>query len=357
MNAQTLIPDATADLVRKPVRKNSYFEVLFGISATWYIAGAYLDAWAHNNIPQLETFWTPWHGVLYSGVMATFLVIAGTMLFNRRMGAATWYEAVPFGYVPAILGAVGMLVGGVGDAIWHTLFGIEKNIDGTLSPTHIWMIICTCLIALGPLRSLYHRDFMIKSWSANLRLAYTVVLFYAMLMLVTQETHPFDLYELPLRASNGMDYLQLLAIVGMVLQTCLLSGLALYLARRWQLRFGLFTIVLTIVGIALAQMRQFEIGIPVSLVAGLAIDAAYLLIKPRLTEPLTMRAFAVCAALPLPAFYLLGVRLAYGPLVWSIHLIIGSVVVCGIFGWLLSYVMVPGQIQQGSPQVPESPQA
>lgn len=40
---------------------------------------------------------------------------------------------------------------------------------------------------------------------------------------------------------------------------------------------------------------------------------------------------------------LLGLRLFYGPLAWSIHMITGSVVAYGMFAWLLSYVMVPAR--------------
>src|SRR5262245_28799356 len=36
-------------------------------TAAWLVAGAYLDAWAHTNRSNLETFFTPWHAVLYSG--------------------------------------------------------------------------------------------------------------------------------------------------------------------------------------------------------------------------------------------------------------------------------------------------
>jgi len=35
----------------------------------WVVAGIALDAWAHQTA-RLETFFTPWHGVLYSGFVA-----------------------------------------------------------------------------------------------------------------------------------------------------------------------------------------------------------------------------------------------------------------------------------------------
>src|SRR3546814_17493311 len=43
--------------------------VAFGI---WMVVGLFLDGWAHdNNKP--ESFFTPWHGVLYSGFAAATL--------------------------------------------------------------------------------------------------------------------------------------------------------------------------------------------------------------------------------------------------------------------------------------------
>lgn len=39
--------------------------------ATWLIGGVFVDGWAHNNLAKLETFFTPWHALLYSGFAAT----------------------------------------------------------------------------------------------------------------------------------------------------------------------------------------------------------------------------------------------------------------------------------------------
>lgn len=64
----------------------------------WLVGGFLLDVWAHHNLPStLETFFTPWHGVLYSGFLAVaaFLVgsfvrglVRGTLL-GRRCRSAT----------------------------------------------------------------------------------------------------------------------------------------------------------------------------------------------------------------------------------------------------------------------------
>ncbi len=39
------------------------------------MGGAFLDNWAHAHIATLDTFFTPWHGVLYSGYAACAAVL------------------------------------------------------------------------------------------------------------------------------------------------------------------------------------------------------------------------------------------------------------------------------------------
>lgn len=321
------------------------FDLVYGVTTTAFITGMFLDSWAHENVPHLETFWTPWHAVLYSGIFASLALLAGTMVLNRRRGAPSWREAIPFGYAPAVVGALGMIVASAGDATWHTFFGIEKNVDALFSPTHLLIIICSSLMALGPLRAMYHRRVEPVSLGEHVRLAYALMLFYALLMVVAQGTHPFVIFKLPLTAHTGQDNEQLLAAASFVLQASILAGCALAVLRRWTLRFGFFTFVLTIVGVALAQLHNFQVGIPISLGAGLAIDSAYVLLKPNPARPTSLRLFSALASAALPAFYLLGLRIADGPLAWTIHMLIGSVIMCAIFGWLLSYLVVPSQME------------
>jgi hypothetical protein len=39
----------------------------------WFVGGLFLDGWAHHYIPELESFFSPWHAVFYMG----FLAVAG----------------------------------------------------------------------------------------------------------------------------------------------------------------------------------------------------------------------------------------------------------------------------------------
>ena len=56
---------------------------MFGI---WLILGLFTDGWAHLNLPGLETFFTPWHGVLYSGFVAGALWLGVLARRGRRLG-------------------------------------------------------------------------------------------------------------------------------------------------------------------------------------------------------------------------------------------------------------------------------
>lgn len=317
------------------------FDAVFLLVAGCFVTGTYLDSWAHNNIPALETFFTPWHGVLYAGVFLTAIVLAVVIVINRVRGA-TWQEAVPAGYGLSVLGAYGMLVVGVGDGFWHTIFGVEKNVDAIFSPTHLAGMICSNLMVAGLYRSLYLRLPQRRIALADqIWLILAITLFFAMIANDTQPTSPFiTLY--PVVAPTGEDLAQLLAVTSFVIQATIFTGLALYSIRRWQVPFGFFTVPLTVVGIVLSLMKQHYIVILASLLAGLIIDICYVLLRPSLERPWQLRTFAIFASATLYLVYMIVLEIAYG-LVWSIHMTVGSIFVTCVLGWLLSYLALPGK--------------
>ena len=60
------MPDATAR--PRASYRDDLVTIVLGL---WFVVGLLLDAWAHNNLRGLESFFTPWHGVFYSGFAAT----------------------------------------------------------------------------------------------------------------------------------------------------------------------------------------------------------------------------------------------------------------------------------------------
>jgi len=113
------------------------------------VAGVYLDGWAHLHQPGLETFFTPWHAVLYSafGLVAAFIItVAGRGGWSIRSPRAGF----PVGYGQAAAGVVVFSLGGVGDLVWHQVFGVEVGLDALLSPTHLVLLIGASLMISSP---------------------------------------------------------------------------------------------------------------------------------------------------------------------------------------------------------------
>ncbi|MFI0608138.1 MAG: TolB family protein [Anaerolineae bacterium] len=167
------------------------FDALMALLGLWFVVGMFVDAWAHHHtLP--ETFWTPWHGLLYSGFLALAVALLLGLQRGRRAGR-TWREALPRGYLPGLAGAAVFALGGVGDAVWHTLFGIEANVDAIFSPSHLTLSIGAMLLLAGPLRSAWRRAGSLRdagwgrAWPATLSIAYSLLLIHFFI----QFAHPY----------------------------------------------------------------------------------------------------------------------------------------------------------------------
>ena len=125
--------------------------VLFGL---WMTVGLFLDGYFHQNLDTAgESFLTPWHGVFYAGFAASALWLAA-MSRRRAPAEVDWrLSALPPGYEGARVGLVLFALGGVGDAVWHIAFGVERGIDALLSPTHLLLFAGLVLILTSPLRA------------------------------------------------------------------------------------------------------------------------------------------------------------------------------------------------------------
>lgn len=61
------------------------FDWIITVLSAWMIGGLHLDAWAHHQF-DVETFFTPWHGVLYSGFLALAAVLVAMFVLSLRQG-------------------------------------------------------------------------------------------------------------------------------------------------------------------------------------------------------------------------------------------------------------------------------
>ena len=317
------------------------FDWLMLLSCAWLLGGGYLDAWAHNHI-RLETFFTPWHAVLYSGLLVVLILHVGAWVRNHLRGYA-WRYAIPAGYELSLLGIVGFALGGVGDLIWHSLFGIELNIDGALSPTHLILATCIGLIVAGPFRAAWKRTDISPSdrprFVSLLPMILSLALTYSSVTLIGQIAHPF-VFLWPSSTRQDPFSSQALAVVSIILQAIILMGFALIMLRRWQLPFGTFTVVLTLNMFMLSFMQDHYLFIAVSAVTGVLTDVLLWWFKPSVQQPQALRLFAFIVPSLWYLLYFLTLISTTG-ITWTVHLWLCSTVVAGIAGWLLSYLLVP----------------
>src|SRR2546425_6132358 len=139
---------AATTLGRSRVATDSALHWLTIAASTWLLFGLFWDGWAHGyGLP--DSFWTIWHAAFYSGYLAVAAVVGGAIAMR--------HGAIPAGYGWATVGVVVFGIGGVFDAIWHTLFGIEASTEALISPSHLVLAAGIVLMVSGPLRAAWLR--------------------------------------------------------------------------------------------------------------------------------------------------------------------------------------------------------
>src|SRR3954469_14528817 len=122
--------------------------------SAWFLAGLTLDAWAHSNLTNLETFFTPWHAVFYSGFTATAVWVV-VMVWRNVSQAGSGIGAVPVGYGWTLAALAVFGISGVADGVWHTVWGIETTINILFSPSHLGLGASMVIIVTSPLRAMW----------------------------------------------------------------------------------------------------------------------------------------------------------------------------------------------------------
>ncbi|HEX5695956.1 MAG TPA: hypothetical protein VFZ15_06190, partial [Acidimicrobiia bacterium] len=130
----------------------SRLDVVMSILSVLLVGGFFIDLWAHSHGRVDESFFTPWHGMLYAAAGLFGGVLLALALRSRSDGKP-FREWLPPGYHLSLLGSGLFLAAGLGDLVWHETFGIEENVDALLSPTHLLLAASGILMVFGPVRS------------------------------------------------------------------------------------------------------------------------------------------------------------------------------------------------------------
>ena len=159
--------------------------------SVWLVGGFYIDIWAHAHGRVDDTFFTPWHALLYSGA-ASFGVVLGAAAILGRPRSVPIRDTLAPPYRLALLGSVLFAVGGLIDLAWHTLFGFEVDVEALLSPSHLLLATSGLLMVGGPIRAAAAR---LKggapvSWRTAGPLAIPLAMALAILVAFTQYANP-----------------------------------------------------------------------------------------------------------------------------------------------------------------------
>jgi hypothetical protein len=273
----------------------------------------------------------------YTAFLFIALTLVSVTYYNRRQGAS-WVKAVPDGYRLGVLGVFTFGFGGFGDYIWHSLFGFEVGVEALTSPTHLLLAAGAVLFVSSPLRATWYdkRDSRGKELVPAIVSATLTIL---VLFLFTLYLNPLT-YPVP--AEAGAESARSLGIAQILIFAAILTGSSLMLVRRFTLPPGAFTFIFGVTSVAVTFPElDFEF-VPAVIIAGVFADALYRLTRPSLDRVGAFRLFA--ALVPLVAFSLYYVTISVVSTIsisWTIHVWAGSVVLAGVTGLLLSYLMVP----------------
>ncbi len=324
------------------------FDLVMGLLSIVYVSGVYLDGWAHAHGLVDRTFFTPWHAILYTGYLVNAIVLVATLVFNHAHGFA-WQYAMPAGYEFSLLGVPLFALAGIGDLLWHTLFGFEVNLETVLSPTHLLLALGGILIMGGPLRAALRRptipvqgnftSTLLHRWKTLLPMLLSLTSILSVFTFFTEFAHPF------VTAGTVITFYsveQALGIASILLQTGLLMGISFLLIRRWQLPLGTLTLIFTLNGSLMSVLADQYRLIPVMLLAGIVADLFLWLLKPAVTRPVALRLFAFLVPLVLYLCYFLTLVLTDTVMFnWSTDLWLGASVMAGMVSLVLSYLLVP----------------
>lgn len=316
---------------------------------TWVLAGVAVDGWAHTNLGGLETFFTPWHALFYSGFSATATWIAWSTV-RRRAPGRTLVQSIPLGYELGVVGLVLFGIGGVGDMIWHVVFGIEVDIDALLSPSHLLLYAGVFLIVTSPFRA---------AWRCNDPAAHTSVKAFSPVLLSASLASGFTafmllylspVFQTDMAADQGFGpdagYMNFLSqrggVAAFLVSSVIVMAPLLLMLRRWRLPFGSCAFLFGLVAAVIQGINAFTkpelIGAAVA--GGLLADVASAALKPSTDKPNALRAFAALAPVALWGTYTATLAVTDG-IVWAPELWAGSIMWTGLVGLGLSLLILP----------------
>jgi hypothetical protein len=293
----------------------------------WFLAGLYLDGWAHNHGKVDDTFFTPWHAVFYSGFLAVSAVLA-IFAMSASIRGQLWQRDLPVAYRSAIVAAPLFAMGGLADLWWHETFGFEAGIEILISPPHLLLASSMFVICAAPARTwMAYRNHNPIPVILSVLAAWSVVVF------MLQYNHPYGIIW-PERSVIGQTGV-LVGLVSLCLHALLTTGVVLWMHDR-QLPRGSITTVLVINALMIALMAdEYRFGWT-ALIAGIGIEIVQYITRNR-PHASQIRALTIATPILLCTAYF-GVIAATTTLIWPISLCISTILTATFCAYSLTFI-------------------
>jgi hypothetical protein len=131
-----------------------------------------------------------------------------------------------------------------------------------------------------------------------------------------------------------------IGIAAFLLQSAIMMGVVLCAVRRWTLPVGSLALMFGLNAAFMSLMHDQYRLIPGAVLAGLGADILSRYLKPSVARPASLRAFALAVPMLYYSLYY-GTLTVTSGLEWTVHVWTGSIVLSGIVGLLLSYLLIP----------------
>jgi hypothetical protein len=331
------------------------FEWTVVLLSCLFAAAGYFDAWSYVNTTSGKSLLEPWQDfALHLSWFVLTAYLVGVIAVNVRRGLPI-ARSLPAGYGWSFVGCIGFSAMVLLDRWAQLALGSETGLSALLSPARVGEIIAGALMVTGPLRAAWRR----QDEQAGLAAIVAAALLLSTITFVTQFAHPFrDPWAAGTQpTAEAIAWVaEDLGVASLVLQGVAFAATFLLLIRRFQIRFGSFTLICLINGVLVAPLKGHWDMLLVAALTGLAADATYVWLKPGAANPARLRIFAFVVPATFAAAFFLVIAFAQGTW-WPSHVWSGAILVTGLGGLLISYLAYTpgGRQRRAEPASPPRP--
>ncbi len=343
-------------------------DTLMGILTLILVAGLFIDGWAHNHGEVDDSFFTPYHAVMYSSYALFGIVLLGLHRKNINQGYA-FLKALPQGYMISLIGVFIFGGGGLFDLFWHEAFGIEDGIEALYSPSHLLLAIGYSTVIAGVIQSAWLRRETMQGWRGLWWLLLAASCLISVFTFFTQHMTFVSEAENMLQRPFDADVLTQAVMASYIVSTALMIGTVLFLMRRWTMPRGavsaIFALNAAMMGLMLLlEVRGFNLVeflllmtlmVLPALLAGIVADVLIWRLKITPQTQGAIRIMAIVSAFVLGGAYILAIQILGmmqdTGLWWEIHTWLGIPSLCAIAALLLSLLIFPPAIPQSEEAV------